>query len=357
VPTQVLEVLSDPTPQVSPLWATFCGNAAGEWHGSAVAYNPIKGKAEPITLDANRKKVFELPCVTLEDRVVLEDGTDLLRRETFRACDAAAIATPDLRTPPDEDDDESPVIYDKEEIVDGEEGLVIFEAGAYSRGPSVIGSTEEFDETVCTIEQCLCWGGHNRVRCELVLSTSGGGGEEIDIDVLRLMVFYEKWEAPPGYCDTNKDNCQLPTSPGVVDANERLAPASLAGEWMAFDVGCLPLVDDLDGSGERPILAYFSSETRQAWAAPPAEPSERGISLWLPGNVGVSMSLTAGYSADDDDNPAGDNLGVGGVVFGLGWMARDGTWISLERDYSGEGVLREVRSSSACQGGWVGGAM
>mmetsp|Transcript_23263 Transcript_23263/g.58413 ORF Transcript_23263/g.58413 Transcript_23263/m.58413 type:complete len:188 (+) Transcript_23263:311-874(+) len=145
--------------------------------------------------------------------------------------------------------------------------------------------------------------------------------------------------------------------PGVVDANERLAPASLAGEWMAFDVGCLPLVDDLDGSGERPILAYFSSETRQAWAAPPAEPSERGISLWLPGNVGVSMSLTAGYSADDDDNPAGDNLGVGGVVFGLGWMARDGTWISLERDYSGEGVLREVRSSSACQGGWVGGAM
>lgn len=48
---------ADPTPQDSPLWATFCGNAAGEWHGSAVAYNPMKAAAEPITLDAERRKV------------------------------------------------------------------------------------------------------------------------------------------------------------------------------------------------------------------------------------------------------------------------------------------------------------
>jgi hypothetical protein len=55
-------------------------------------------------------------------------------------------------------------------------------------------------------------GGHERVRCELVLSTSGGGGvgEEVDIDVLRLMVFYERWEAPPGYCDPTKANCESP---------------------------------------------------------------------------------------------------------------------------------------------------
>jgi hypothetical protein len=56
-----------------------------------------------------------------------------------------------------EDDDETPVIYDAAEIVDGEDGLIIFEAGAYSRGPVEIGSTEEADEAVVTIEQCLCW--------------------------------------------------------------------------------------------------------------------------------------------------------------------------------------------------------
>ena len=83
------------------------------------------------------------------------------------------------------------------------------------------------------------------------------------------------------------------------------------------------------------------------------EPDENGITLWLPGRVAVSMMISPGFLHSEVDG----GLSMGGLVFGLGWMAKDGTWVGLEREYSGEGSLREVRSMSACQGGWVGGAM
>lgn len=65
------------------------------------------------------------------------------------------------------------------------------------------------------------------------------------------------------------------------------------------------------------------------------------------------MSISPGFLNTDADG----GLSMGGVAFGLGWMAKNGTWVGVEREYSGEGVLREVRSTTACHGGWVGGAM
>uniref|UniRef100_A0A061SMM1 Uncharacterized protein n=1 Tax=Tetraselmis sp. GSL018 TaxID=582737 RepID=A0A061SMM1_9CHLO len=65
------------------------------------------------------------------------------------------------------------------------------------------------------------------------------------------------------------------------------------------------------------------------------------------------MAISPGFLHDDADG----GLSIGGVVFSFGWMAKDGTWVGLEREYSGEGHLREVRSSTACRGGWVGGEM
>jgi hypothetical protein len=42
-------------------------------------------------------QVFEMSCVTIEDREVTEDGIDKLMRSSFRACNPMDIASPALR--------------------------------------------------------------------------------------------------------------------------------------------------------------------------------------------------------------------------------------------------------------------
>lgn len=41
-----------------------------------------------------------------------------------------------------------------------------------------------------------------------------------------------------------------------------IASSTLAGEWKSFDIGSIPVMDNMDCAGERLLLAYFCSVNR-----------------------------------------------------------------------------------------------
>lgn len=137
-----------------PFWSTFCGMSNGEWRGQMAAFNPmtgallptihnhlhhpmLSGEAEALTEDAKKRPLLTLQTVTMERRHADDSGADRIVRQIWRAEGEQALAA-DSGLDRHQADAEP---HDVEEIHQSDMGLVFFDGGSYSLGPSLLGTT------------------------------------------------------------------------------------------------------------------------------------------------------------------------------------------------------------------------
>ncbi|GLC70769.1 hypothetical protein PLESTF_001031300 [Pleodorina starrii] len=241
--------------------------------------------------------------------------------------------------------------------------------------------------TTSVVEQCLVdWGSRSRMRIKMTLRIGQLENGEVDVQVLRILLFLEEWLGPA----TSE---RLSSPPGEVRALARPCtelprptPAQLQGSWNVFTV-CATGIDEVDplSGDERSVWVYSSTEEQQLWDTSTALPSgDEGASFWLPGGVVLSLRMVDNYvpvdldSADpasqhagrsgsgSSSNSNGNGNGNGkkgqrayprGLCVGMTWLWREGSVSAVEREYDGYGYLREVRLSQGVKGGWSGGRM
>ncbi|CAK0747075.1 hypothetical protein CVIRNUC_001740 [Coccomyxa viridis] len=399
---------------MAPFWSTFCGTSNGAWQGVQAAFSPVTGDAEPVALGADGKPALDVRTSTLEMRIVEGDEDKVLRR-TMQAASAHALqaqAASAAKVEEAKAEAEDDTAWDEETIASDEEGLVIFDGGTYSRGPAALvelggaagagddedleadkerlerqltlepstagsAASNDTDEGVLPsepdvgrdldalnrrtwlIEQCLAWGGEQRLRLRLTLAVAPGV-EEFEVDVLRIAMHRESWqclaedESPKCVADTSQILPELSKAP-------RPAAAKMAGPWKVFDVTAVPVPDETAvGDDPKTLLMYFSSETQQDWRPGKREPDEAGGAFWLPGNVLLELQMvppmSRGEAGDAQEGMELQEQGRG-LCISFSWLINDKTLIGLQREYDTEGALLEVRSRTAILGNWAGGRM
>ncbi|KAK9909661.1 hypothetical protein WJX75_005765 [Coccomyxa subellipsoidea] len=385
--------------QMAPFWSTFCGTSNGAWQGVQAAFSPMTGEAEPVGIDNRGEPVLDVRTITLEARE-LEDDDDRVVRKSLRAASAQALR--DIATQEE---------WEEEMISSEEDGLVFFDGGTYSRGPSSLLTDEDFpdgggdllqadkdrlerqlsletstseggDEAGVTedeviraeadvggdgglnrrvwlLEQCLAWGGEHRLRLRLTIAAFPGD-DELEVEVLRIAVLRETWQ-----CLAEDDSPACVADPSQVlpevSTGTRSQPRDLKGSWKVFDVSASPVPDDA-ASGEEPgtVLVYFSSETAQEWGPGRGDPGDHGGAFWLPGNALLELRMvppvSRGAAGDAQEGMETERQGRG-LCISFHWLVNERTLVGLQREYSAEGMLMEVRSRTAVKGGWVGGRM
>ncbi|EIE22064.1 hypothetical protein COCSUDRAFT_66811 [Coccomyxa subellipsoidea C-169] len=383
--------------QMAPFWSTFCGTSNGAWQGVQAAFSPLTGEAEPVGLDNKGEPVLDVRTSTLESRELEEDDDRVVRR-SLRAASAQA-----LRDIAAKDE------WEEEIISSEEDGLVFFDGGTYSRGPSSLLAEEVFeggdllqadkerlerrlsleastlegsvkDDTaedeviraeadvgddsagvrrVWLLEQCLAWGGEHRLRLRLTLAAFPGE-KELEVEVLRIAVLREAWQ-----CLAEDDSPACVADPSQVlpevSTGARSQPQDLKGSWKVFDVSASPVPDDASPDEEPgTVLVYFSSETAQEWGPGRGDPGDCGGAFWLPGNALLELRMvppvSRGRAADAQEGMETEGQGRG-LCVSFHWLVNERTLIGLQREYSADGLLMEVRSRTAVKGGWVGGRM
>lgn len=156
-----------------PFWSTFCGMSNGEWRGQMAAFSPMTGaievdfttvvvvaccsfppgEAEPLSLDANNRPLLTLQTVTMERREANQDGADRIVRQIWRAEGESTLAA-DSGLDRHEEHAEP---HDVEEIHQADSGLVFFDGGSYSLGPSLLGGLGVHIAVVCrSLQSCVC---------------------------------------------------------------------------------------------------------------------------------------------------------------------------------------------------------
>ena len=80
----------------------------------------------------------------------------------------------------------------------------------------------------------------------------GSEGVEMDIDVLRVLLFREFWQGLPS---TGKKLPVKPATQPVIDG-PRLSPKKLSGQWKVFDVESSPFVE-VDPMTGAPLSPHF----------------------------------------------------------------------------------------------------
>ncbi|CAL5219058.1 g818 [Coccomyxa viridis] len=399
---------------MAPFWSTFCGTSNGAWQGVQAAFSPVTGNPEPVTIGKDGEPALDVRTITFETRVV-EDDEDKVLRRTMHATSASALqAQAASATAKDQSKGEAnpDVAWDVEHIASDEHGLVIFDGGAYSRGPAAIfdddensdsgqdealeadkerlerqlslepstseGASSEADEEeslasqpdvggdavlksqrTWLVEQCLAWGGEQRLRLRLTLAFLPGE-EELEVEVLRIAMLRENWqclaedESPSCVADPSEILPELSAAP-------RPGPAQMAGPWKVFDVTAVPVPDEAAiGDDPKTLLMYFSNETQQDWRPGKREPDEAGGAFWLPGNVLLELHMIPPTSrGSDGDAEEGMELQAQGrgLCISFSWLINDKTLIGLQREYDADGNLLEVRSRTAILGNWAGGRM
>ncbi|KAG2501708.1 hypothetical protein HYH03_000209 [Edaphochlamys debaryana] len=269
-------------------------------------------------------------------------------------------------------------------------------------------------------EQCLVDpGARGRVRLKLTLRIGQLESGEVDVEVLRILLFREEWLGPTA-------TERLGVRPEAVKVLQppctdlpRPTPEQLQGSWNVFTVGATGVdeVDPLTGE-ERAVWVYSSTEEQQLWDASSAPPmGDDGGSYWLPGGLVLSLRMVDNYvpadladssdldqSGSDSDadsrSRSGSASGSGsgpssshhvngngssvvprgvargergagsggggegegrayprGLCLSTAWLWREGSVSVVEREYDGYGYLREVRLSQGVKGGWSGGRM
>jgi hypothetical protein len=196
------------------------------------------------------------------------------------------------------------------------------------------------------IEACLQWGGEQRVRVRLTLSSSGGGpaaegGGELDVDLLRVVVCREAWEGLPGQY-TAAAQPEAERAAQAASGGRRLEPADLAGFWNEFQVSGAT-VEDVDmATGEPARIPVYASREVQRLVRRPEEAGGGGAEggmLWLPHSVGVELSMAPA--------PGGGKRGRRELHVAAVWSPQPGMVLAVRRRYGPDGALVEASSSTA----------
>ena len=133
--SEITEKLTGVEHVPEPLWASWCGHAAGVWVGSAAAYAPTSGLAEPIALgDDGKTKLYSMQQCCVEEREVVEDADAMVRR-TARATSKSQLEREMAAGGALQFDPTASLNWEVEELAQGQEGLFIFDGGSYSAGP------------------------------------------------------------------------------------------------------------------------------------------------------------------------------------------------------------------------------
>ncbi|GIL79715.1 hypothetical protein Vretifemale_9002 [Volvox reticuliferus] len=242
--------------------------------------------------------------------------------------------------------------------------------------------------TTSVFEQCLVdWGSRTRMRLKLTLKIGQLDNGEVDVEVLRILLFTEEWLGP-----ASGERLAYPLDGVKVLARPctelpRPTPAQLQGSWNVFTVSATGIdeVDPLSGE-ERVVWMYGSMEEQQLWGTSAAPPSgDDGGCFWLPGGIVLSLRMVDNYvpvdldlDLESDGSESGSQISSNGssyngngngngnraqrtyprgLCLGMGWLWREGSVSLIEREYDGYGYLREVRLAQAVKGGWSGGRM
>eukprot|EP00891_Asterochloris_glomerata_P000611 jgi/Astpho2/611/Aster-04455 len=392
------------------------------------------GEAEALSLGEDKKPILDLYTLTTEERVA-DDDTDVVIRRCRRCRNpqqlqiassgsASRMSRAPTSTAAAGSADPDACELDIDELPSEQEGFVYFDGGAYSRGPfhlrndvdqgtaaqsaaegsggavhlgngskaSPDGDEEPARPAIHAVEQCLTWGGEQRIRLHLTLAVAQDGGQELEVDVLRLLVFTEAWEGllpaqsshdepagmlrpkplqpapqdatPPTQPETSSSNGSSEGSPRLrqlaanpLSQQERVRAEALAGQWKVLDLTAVPIEEkDVLTGVVRKVNVFFSQQTEQTWDPPAsASLSEDGAAIWLPHRLMVELRMVPAVSrGNDGDSEEGMQASSSrGLLISTAFLARDGMLISMQREYDAGGSLTEVRSRSAVRGGWV----
>jgi hypothetical protein len=90
------------------------------------------------------------------------------------------------------------------------------------------------------------------------LAAGGDGYSELDVEVLRVAVFHERWQC------LGEEGCALdPAHAAPLSEAPRMAPATLRGDWKVFDVSAVPIEEtDVETGAAGLVLA---SNTASMW--------------------------------------------------------------------------------------------
>ena len=403
--SEIVETLTQTELLPEPLWSSWCGHAAGVWVGLFAAYAPTTGLPETIAMggEKNKTKLFSLQQCCVEERETIDDE-DVMVRRTARATSAPQLEREMAAGGALKFDATESLDWEVEEMVQEQDGLFIFDGGSYSMGAlDLLGEEEEEeikgegdvmgvrgeqqplqgeqieevelleyieeeedaiylnldDESAppqgCTtvIENCLQWGGDQRVRIKLTLSSllsyydaveAGKNADAVpsappslDINLLRVAVAREGWEGAPGRYTSPSQSPKVQAAQEK-SASKRLRPKDMAGFWNVFEIVAKTVVDVDMRTGEPAAVNIYTSREVQRLVQLPRKSfegieGEEGGILLLPHNVAVQ--LTQG------------GLSSGGLKISIFWMPKDGVVVGMSRRFDSMGKLEEVVSSSA----------
>lgn len=375
MPVETEEVLQTQEPVLKPAWSTFVSSGSGIWKGVGAVFSPLTAEMEPISLGERNEFLYD--CYILSKVEAVGSPSQGSNQRIHRKTNWV-VANPlgeqgqgeltiqdDQRgktfTPSIEEKQNLP-LYEttvlpssevmEEEFMDLEPGLVFFEDGSYSRGPLVLdvkGSADDskyYISPTYKIEQCLVRGCHKRLRLVHTIALKEGGSV---IDVLRLAVYEEEWMGP-SHSELASETEESSLDP--ISNEKRISPTELVGLWKVFEVSATAILDDVEeGTSEvRPSYVYLCMETLKRRSLPEspvhfvdadALDLQDVTVLWLPGGI------TAYVDTKED----------GLLTIGVGWYSNDGTNLVMEREYSDEGKLLEVRSKSEIKRRWTDGSV
>ncbi|GLJ46882.1 hypothetical protein SUGI_0988890 [Cryptomeria japonica] len=375
MPVETETVLQTQEPVIKPVWSTFVSSVSGSWKGVGAVFSPVTAEMEPISLGERNEylydcyilsKVEAVSSPSQESKQIIHRKTNWVVMNPFGEQGQREVTIQDDQrgktfTPSIEEKQNLP-LYEttvlpssdvmEEEFMHLEPGLVFFEDGSYSRGPLVLDVKGSVDDSryyispTYKIEQCLVRGCHKRLRLVHTIALKEGGAE---IEVLRLAVYEEEWMGP-SHLELMSETEKSSLNP--ISNEKRISPTELVGLWKVFEISATAILDDLEEekSEMRPSYVYLCMETLKRRSLPEfpvhfvdadALDLQDVTVLWLPGGI------TAYVDTKED----------GVLTIGVGWYSSDGTNLVMERDYSNEGKLLEVRSKSEIKRRWTDGSL
>ncbi|KAG2435736.1 hypothetical protein HXX76_006932 [Chlamydomonas incerta] len=294
----------------------------------------------------------------------------------------------------------------KAEVEDEDDGMDEYLDELFGEGEGEDGEDGEDEDgssmlptTTSVFEQCLVdWGSRTRMRIKMTLRIGQMDNGEVDVEVLRILLFNEEWLGPATAERLSAPLADVKLLQRPCTDLPRMRPEQMQGAWNVFTVSATGIdeADPFTGE-ERVVWLYSSTEEQQLWDASAQPPGgDEGGCYWLPGGVVISLRMVDNYvpadaadaqgdSSEDEGaastagreaekragqehaasngNGNGSGHGAGpreyprGLCLGMAWAWKEGNVSLVEREYDGYGYLREVRLGQAVKGGWSGGRM
>lgn len=349
MPTQVEDVLQANEPVTGPMWENFTNNLSGIWKGVGGVFSPLTAEMEPIGIGDRNEHLYD--CITLShtQKVQAEGQVSQIYRKTnwlpldhfgevwqsnstwdsLHQCNGAYMHK-QLASCGSLDMGKFEIL--DEDFIMMEPGLVFFEDGSYSRGPTEIpvGYYEEsncFHSSTFKFEQCL-FNGHKRLRIVHTIGFNDGGA---NIEIVGVAAYEEQCQHSAEHQDISDLQCDLK----CFSHRKRAHPSELSGSWKVLEVAAVPIFsNETPAVGGGLLYAYQCTETLKKRSLPDnleEFPDLQDVSvLWLPGGI------TAHVDVNKD----------GILCIGAGWYDNNGVNLVMERDYGMDGRLREVRWKS-----------